>query len=427
LTLLAAEAAAQPLATRLDAALAAPPERYPERRRELLAAGPAARTFLAREAVSGADPVRRTIARALSRRAGDPRRAAALDRWRPSPETSRLHNPEFRARAELTAAYAGEPALAFERLFSAARPSDFEVLALGDVVVAGRGDAFAVLATLVGRHGALADFLVQLDRAAAEDVLSNALAAGPPRETTLRLVAALGHAAGPHRGRALASLRSTFATSRDDDTRRAAVRALASRGDRGAVPTLFASLLEADQTAGQGTRREVTLGALGQILGAADLDRELLRRAADRDEPTRRVAAFALGHRAPAARWNELLHTFPRDAQALATLAADASPAVREAALESLAWLAIRIGVRPPGGQPAPLPRTVAASVVASLQDRHPEVRRQGLSALWRLSESHLLHADASARRAVERIAREDPDLAMRSFAREVSATMARR
>jgi HEAT repeat protein len=413
-------ASAQPVASRFDAVIEASPDEYAARRAELLTGGRGARSVLEREIATGTDAVRRMIARALRRRLDAPARAAALDRWRMSRETASLHNPEFRAEAELAAAFRGEPALAFERLFAVEASSAWEARALGSVVAAGGGDAFAALGSLVARHPALADTLLRLDRAGAEDVLLRAIDRVEDPDAKPSLISALGRAAGPRPGPTLSALRRMFTTSRDDDVRRAAAEALGQRGDRVSVSMLFDSLAEPDQTAGQGTRREITVRALGRILGPAELDRQILERLRDPRETIRQGAAYALGNRAPDVRGRELLPTLPRDTEALARLAGDPSAAVRVTALESLAWLAIRVDVGSSGPPPPRLPAAVRDRVLSALTAAHLETRRHALDALWRLGGAGLVGRDATARRAIERVFREDPDDQTRRFARQV-------
>ncbi len=418
-------ASAQPV-SRFDAVVAASPADYAARRAELLRDARRARTLLERELVTGTDPSRRMLARALSRRLVAPRRAAGLDAWTMSPRTAVLHNPAFRAQEELAAAYQGEPALAFERLFAAEAVSHWEAQALGSVVAGGGADAFGALASILPRHVALGETLLQMDPAAAEDVMLRAMGRLVDPDDAPALIAALGRAAGPRPANALAALRRTFSTSRDDDLRRAAAEALGQRRDRGSAALLLDSLAEPDQTAGSGTRREVTLRALGRIFGPADLDREILRRVADRDDRIRLGAAHALGHRAPDARADELLATLPRDALVLATLAADRSAAVRVSALASLAWLAIRVDVRLHDAPRSPLPAVVRDRVLSAMTAADVETRTSALDALWRLAEARLVARDAVTRRAVERIARADPVEGLRRFARDVLASLNR-
>jgi len=426
LHLAAGAASAQPV-SRFDAVVAASPADYATRRAELLRDARRARTLLERELRTGTDPSRRMLARALSRRLAAPGRAAGLDAWTMSPRTAVLHNPAFRAQAELAAAYQGEPALAFERLFAAEAVSSWEAQALGSVVAGGGADAFGALASLLPRHVALGETLLEMDPAAAEDVLLRTMGRLEDPEDAPTLIAALGRAAaGPQSANALAALRRTFSTSRDDDLRRAAAAALGQRRDRASVALLLDSLAEPDQTAGSGTRREVTLRALGSILGPADLYREILRRVADRDDRIRLGAAHALGHRAPDARADELLATLPRDAQVLATLAADRGAAVRVSALASLAWLAIRVDVRLHDAPRSPLPAVVRDRVLSAMTAADVETRTSALDALWRLAEARLVARDAVTRRAVERIAREDPIEGLRRFARDVLTSLNR-
>ncbi|MBN2577310.1 MAG: hypothetical protein JXP73_22295 [Deltaproteobacteria bacterium] len=367
LLLLAAAASTPSLDARFAELCGASPDRYPGLRAELLGqAGVAA--FLQARAAEAKTAHERAIAGALVRRLRAPGLARSLDHWAPSQRALARHAPEHAAGVELGRVFAGEPDLAYERLFAAPatkRPS-YETPAghpsrLLAVVASGHEDAFARLEALLPRYQDAAYELANLDPARAVTPILAAMAREQNPDKKAAHIWALGMTRS-RRADVRAELRRLL---HEEGTVAQAAEALAKLRDRGAVEELV-SLLGSNE-------RSWVFEALDSIVGPAERGRRIdaLATSPKADFRLRAACALEMGN----------AHDYTRRADALAALAGDRDPAVRLRALRSL-W-----GVA--GDHAAGFSPRVEAAVLRALDSQDTEERRLAANVLATLVPGH--------------------------------------
>jgi hypothetical protein len=341
----------------------------------------------------------RALAAALVTRIEKPAEVKRLDDWAPSKHALMLRNPAFKVAAELAAAYAPFPELAFEALTRARGGAEVSPphtsfapasrSPLFEVVLSGP-EGYDRLADLVAAFPQAFTLLVKGDAKRGTCAALDWLAGKLPDETDERGRGVLT-ALDSDDPLALYLLRRAL---RDWSPRNkeGAAAALARRKDQSAVADLLATV--GDHAVGQNVRIH-----LSAILGAEETEKRLALLARDCRSERRVGAARAL-------RWSAAVP----GSETLAILAGDADTSVRAAALESLAWLSLTHR-----DARVPFSDAVERSVIAATGDADVNVRRLALGALWRLVVEKRRPAN-DAMRSVWARALSDPDRRARNI-----------
>ena len=347
----------------------APAERFLEKRDQLVSRGRGALSRLRELALSAPTARERGLAAAIVTRIEKPTEAKRVDGWAPSKGALMLRNPSFKVAAELEAAFAPYPELAFEALVRARDASDatpphggfVPVLRSPLFEVVGRGpDGYSRLEELVRRFPEAFALLVKHDPVRGTCAALSWLGGKLPPADDDRARAVLA-ALGSDDPLAMHLLRRAL---RDGPvkTKSVAADALARRKDASAVPDLLALL--AERTIAGPVRAHLVA-----VIGPEETEKQLARLARDCRAEYRSAAAHAL-------RWSPVVS----GAQVLATLAGDAERGVRAEALDALAWMALSHREAN-----VPFDDEVESAVIAAAGDGSPNVRRLALNALWRL------------------------------------------
>jgi len=342
---------------------------YDEQRAALLRRGKSALPKLRELTGSGRSARERALAKALVLRIEQPQEAQRLDAFAPSPEARMQRNPFPRAASEMRALFASHPELAFEALVRARDASDSSpphhaLLPAGESplfeIVAKGPEGGALLSELAPRFPRAFAQWTEIDAEAATCGAIAWLDGKLPDPGDVQGLAVLSQLAG--NDPLARHLRKRALREGSADQKLAAARAADQARDRNAVPELLAGLGE---TALHSAFRE----HLVSILGTKELESNLDHLGRECQPELRRAAALTSRH-----------GNSPAAAKRLSMLGADADPRVRSAALESIAWLALRRDAPEKG-----FDDDLLRSVVRATADAEPGVRRAALDALWRL------------------------------------------
>ncbi len=369
---------------------------YLGHRAVLIGAGREVLEMLQHEASKGSTAHRRALAAAMIRRIEAPTVSQRLDNFEGEPESWQYRNPYPFVQGDMVRAFAGEAALAYERLATRSRDPGWE-LALSEVIMTSGDDAREHLIHLTFLHAGAAGGLVALIGPDAGETIGHTLERTTERGDRVELLRSLG-TSGTRDERALTQARQLFRDSEYEDVRTVAAVALGELRDRMCVEDLFDSLLETD---GRGTsehRREVTVKALSKILGPQVLDETVGAMVTDDEASQRRIAAYVLG---------KLVGNRAGCGERLAILIGDRESSVRVQALRSMSTVGMVLNRSETSPE---LLRRMEDAVLVSLGAPTFEERGAAVDALWRLVGDHREPASPRMKAIAAGLAIDEPD-----------------